>query len=165
MLIKTIKEKLNSTDIGNLYKKVGYNSSKKFIKTLNKLKSTNSTYAWIYSANYDLVYNSKDFLTKLFDVLDINESLVDDEINKVREYYEEKEKFRNSYIFVNTYFRRKNEPIFPLAFCEKYRNISLYRREDLLFKSNGKLRKNVEKVSESKATIFIKNKELISKIL
>ena len=48
MLIKTINEKLNTIDISTLHKKVGYNSSKKFIETLEKLKSTRNSYDWLY---------------------------------------------------------------------------------------------------------------------
>jgi len=135
MLIKTIKEKLTTQDISSLHKKVGYNTSKKFIETLDKLISTNSIYDWIYSGHYDLVYNSKDFLTKLCEVLDISKSLLNDEINKAVEYCKEEERFKSSYIFINTNFKRKSEPIFALALCEKFRNISLYKKEDLLFKS------------------------------
>lgn len=135
MLIKTINEKLNTIDISTLHKKVGYNSSKKFIETLEKLKSTRNSYDWLYCSHYDLVYSSKDFLIKLCEVLEIDETLVDDEIKKAVAYYKEQEKFKSSYIFVNTNFKRKSEPIFALALCEKFRNISLYKNEDLLFKS------------------------------
>lgn len=135
MLIKTINKKLNTIDISTLHKKVGYNSSKKFTITLEKLKSTNNTYDWIYTSHYDLVYSSKDFLIKLCEVLEIDKILVDDEIKKAVAYYKEQEKFKSSYIFVNTNFKRKSEPIFALALCEKFRNISLYKNEDLLFKS------------------------------
>lgn len=135
MLIKTINEKLNTIDISTLHKKVGYNSSRKFTVTLEKLKSINSTYDWIYTSHYDLVYSSKDFLIKLCEVLEIDKTLVDDEIKKAVACYKEQEKFKSSYIFVNTNFKRKSEPIFALALCEKFRNISLYKNEDLLFKS------------------------------
>ena len=44
-------------------------------------------------------------------------------------------KFRDSYIFVNTNFKRKGEPIFVLAFCERQRNVA-FNKNDLLFKSD-----------------------------
>lgn len=139
MLIKTIKEKLKFQDISTLHKKVGYNSSKNFNETLDKLISTNSTYSWIYTGHYDLVYNSEDFLVKLCEILNIDKNLLNDEISKSVEYYKEEEKFKGSYIFVNTNFKRRSEPIFALAFYEKSRNISLYKKEDLLFKSNEEI--------------------------
>ena len=143
MLIKTINEKLNTIDISTLHKKVGYNSSKKFIETLEKLKSTRNSYDWLYCSHYDLVYSSKDFLIKLCEVLEIDEILVDDEIKKAVAYYKEQEKFKSSYIFVNTNFKRKSEPIFALALCEKFRNISLYKKENLLFKSIEEILNNL----------------------
>ncbi len=143
MLIKTINEKLNTIDISTLHKKVGYNSSKKFIETLEKLKSTRNSYDWLYCSHYDLVYSSKDFLIKLCEVLEIDEILVDDEIKKAVLYYKEQEKFKSSYIFVNTNFKRKSEPIFALALCEKFRNISLYKKENLLFKSIEEILNNL----------------------
>ena len=143
MLIKTINEKLNTIDISTLHKKVGYNSSKKFIETLEKLKSTRNSYDWLYCSHYDLVYSSKDFLIKLCEVLEIDEILVDDEIKKAVLYYKEQEKFKSSYIFVNTNFKRQSEPIFALALCEKFRNISLYKKENLLFKSIEEILNNL----------------------
>jgi len=44
-------------------------------------------------------------------------------------------KFKDSYIFINTNFRRKSQPIFALAFCEGQRNIAL-DKNNLIFKSD-----------------------------
>ena len=44
-------------------------------------------------------------------------------------------RFRNSYIFVNTNFKRKGEPIFALAFSELHRNVA-FNKSDLIFKSD-----------------------------
>ena len=41
------------------------------------------------------------------------------------EIKKELEKYRNNYIFINTNFKRKGEPIFALAFCESVRRIKL----------------------------------------
>ncbi len=146
MLLKTINEKLNSQDISTLYKKVGYNSSKKFILTLEKLKSINSICNWIYSGHYDLVFNARDFLINLCDVLKIDKILVNQEIQKVENFYIEQEKFKNSYIFVNTNFKRNSEPIIALALCERFRRISLYKNEELLFKSKDEILKTVSDI-------------------
>lgn len=146
MILKTIKEKLNSQDIPTLYKKIGYNSSKKFILTLEKLESTDSIYNWIYSGHYDLVFNAKDFLINLCDVLKIDKSFVNEEIQKVENLYTEQERFKNSYIFVNTNFKRKSEPIVALALCERFRRISLYKNEKLLFKSKDEILKIVSNI-------------------
>ena len=47
-------------------------------------------------------------------------------------------RFKDCYIFVNTNFKRKNEPIFALAFCEYQRNITL-DKNDLLCKNDEEI--------------------------
>lgn len=61
---------------------------------------------------------------------------------KPKEYTEEelklrKEllKFKGCYIFVNTNFRRKTEPIHVLAFCESQRNLAI-NKSSLVFKND-----------------------------
>ena len=146
MLLKAIKEKLNSQDISILYKEVGYNSLKKFILSLEKLKSIDSIYNWIYSGHYDLVFNAKDFLINLCDALKIDKSFVNKEIQEVENFYIEQERFKNSYIFINTNFKRNSEPIIALALCERFRRISLYKNEELLFKSKDVILKIVSDI-------------------
>jgi hypothetical protein len=50
----------------------------------------------------------------------------------------EREKFKECYIFINTNFKRKSEPIFALAFLEYKRHISL-PKDDLVFKSDKEI--------------------------
>ncbi|NCB10806.1 MAG: hypothetical protein EOM78_04145 [Erysipelotrichia bacterium] len=47
----------------------------------------------------------------------------------------QKEQFKNSYIYVNTNFKRNGEPIFALAFSEPKRRISLSSKEELFSKT------------------------------
>ena len=47
-------------------------------------------------------------------------------------------KYKDSYIFVNTNFKRKSEPIFALAFCESQRNIAIDKNV-LIFKSEHEI--------------------------
>ena len=47
-------------------------------------------------------------------------------------------KFEGCYIFVNTNFKRKSEPIFALAFCEGQRNIGL-DKNDLIFRGDDEI--------------------------
>lgn len=47
-------------------------------------------------------------------------------------------KFKESYIFVNTNFKRKTEPIFALASCESQRNVSIDKNK-LIFKSEHEI--------------------------
>jgi hypothetical protein len=50
----------------------------------------------------------------------------------------ELQKFKDSYIFVNTNFKRKSEPIFALAFCEVKRNIGL-DKISLIYKTDEEI--------------------------
>jgi hypothetical protein len=50
----------------------------------------------------------------------------------------EREKFKECYIFVNTNFKRKSEPIFVLACLEYTRHISL-PKDDLVFKTDEEI--------------------------
>ena len=68
-------------------------------------------------------------------------------------------KFKNSYIFVNTNFKRKSEPIFALAFCESKRNITL-DKNNLIFKSDDKIFATISNIvkqhhNNTKGTISI----------
>ena len=47
-------------------------------------------------------------------------------------------KFKNSYIFVNTNFKRTSQPIFALAFCESQRNIAL-DKNNFIFKNDNEI--------------------------
>ena len=82
-----------------------------------------------------MVNNAEDFFIKLSKALNIEDSLINRELKEINLYKQEVEKFKDSYIFVNTNFKRKNEPIFALAFCENQRRIALYKKENLLFKT------------------------------
>ena len=78
-------------------------------------------------------------LSKLSKALKIDEDTINNEIENIALFKHEVEKFKDSYIFVNTNFKRKNEPIFTLALCENQRRISLYKKENLLFKSTDEI--------------------------
>ena len=135
MLFKLIKEKINLYNKDDLSKKLGYSNKVKFEETLNKFLQFSDLNQWFEKGHYDLVNNAEDFFIKLSKALDIEDSLINRELKEINLYKQEVEKFKDSYIFVNTNFKRKNEPIFALAFCENQRRIALYKKENLLFKT------------------------------
>jgi len=57
----------------------------------------------------------------------------------------EKERFINCYLFINTNFKRKSEPIFVLAFMEHKRRIAYKSIGNLYFKSDNKILEIVSK--------------------
>jgi hypothetical protein len=139
MILEDIKEKIKPYDKTFLAKELGYSNSTKFEKTLNKFFEIPTLYEWFYCGHYDLVNNANDFFIKLSKSLKIDENTINNEIETATIYKKEIEKFKDSYIFVNTNFKRKNEPIFALALCENQRRISLYKKENLLFKSTDEI--------------------------
>ena len=139
MLKTLINKKVNEITVDELVAKLGYNSKRKAQDSLNRFLNTESIYTWFYSGFYDLRYNAKEFLFVLTKALDIDMLIVDNEISEIKKLKKEIDKFRGSYIFVNTNFKRKNEPIFALCFCERSRRISLYKNKIYIFKTLDKI--------------------------
>ena len=135
MIFEDIKEKIKLQNKTFISKELGYSNLTKFEKTLNKFLEFSTLYEWFQCGHYDLVNTAGDFFIKLSRALKIDENTINNEIKNITLYKHEVEKFKDSYIFVNTNFKRKNEPIFALALCENQRRISLYKNENLLFKS------------------------------
>lgn len=134
MLKQKLNEKIKNTSIEVLTNSLNYNSSKKAKKAINKFLDSTSIDIWLNSGFYDLVYSAEAFFIALCDVFKIDKEQVSQEINKSNEKRNEIERFKDSYIFINTNFKRTSEPIFALAFSEAKRRISLYKDEKYLFK-------------------------------
>lgn len=139
MIFEDIKEKIKFQNKTLLTKELGYSNSTKFEKTLNKFFQFSTLYGWFQCGHYDLVNTAEDFFIKLSKALKIDEDTINNEIKNITLYKHEVEKFKDSYIFINTNFKRKNEPIFALALCENQRRISLYKNENLLFKTTDEI--------------------------
>jgi tRNA/tmRNA/rRNA uracil-C5-methylase (TrmA/RlmC/RlmD family) len=139
MIFKQIKEKLKSQDKPQLSKALGYNNQKNFEKTLEHFLNCSTLHEWLESGNYDFVNQTQEFFTKLAKELNIDEQLIKESLEKENSYIKETERFKDSYIFVNTNFRRTTQPIFILAFCESTRNLRLYKAEELFFKSTEEI--------------------------
>ena len=135
MIFEDIKEKIKFQNKTLLTKELGYSNLTKFEITLNKFLQFSTLNEWFQCGHYDLVNTAGDFFIKLSKALKIDEDTINNEIKNITLYKKEIEKFKDSYIFVNTNFKRKNEPIFALALCENQRRISLYKIENLLFKT------------------------------
>ena len=57
----------------------------------------------------------------------------------------EQNRFKNSYLFIDTNFKRKSEPIFVLAFMEHKRRIAYKNIGDLYFKSDDEILEIISK--------------------
>lgn len=139
MIFEDIKEKIKLQNKTLISKELGYSNLTKLEKTLNKFLQFENLYQWFEKGHYDLVNTAEDFFIKLSKALKIDENTINNEIKNITLYKHEVEKFKDSYIFINTNFKRKNEPIFALALCENQRRISLYKKENLLFKSTDEI--------------------------
>ena len=130
-----IANRLNTTSKEKIVKQMGYNSIKKGLNTLDSFLTHEDLYSWLHSGHYDLKYNSKEFFEKLCEVLDISDEDIKIELEYQEALHVEMAKFKNSYIFVNTNFKRTTQPIFALAFCEHFRKFKPPVKE-LVFKTD-----------------------------
>jgi len=135
MIFMQIKEKLQTQDKKLLSKTLGYNNQKNFEKTLEKFLSFANLHSWFESGNYDFVNQPYEFFKKLSNALELDKQLIKEILEEEKVYINEVERFKGSYIFINTNFQRKNEPIFALAFLGHKRSISLLGRKEFYFKS------------------------------
>jgi len=137
-LLYAIKQALEQTNHDELLRTMGYRNLKTGQKTLLKFLDTNSIYLWLKNGNYDMKYNSEEFLQHLLEALDLT-SEWDDELRRYKRRLDAIRTMRNRpYIFIDTHFKRANQPIFSLAFMEGRRNIGI-DKELLVFKSESEI--------------------------
>jgi len=133
-LLTLITKKLESKDKKVLVKNLEYNSTVIGIKTLDKFIISKSLHSWLSSGHYDFVYTSLDFVEKLCIELDIEPILYKKEIALAINTNHGLDKFKNSYIFIYTNFKRTSEPIIALAMMEGRRRIEI-KKENFIFKN------------------------------
>jgi len=133
-LIKALQN--SSTKI--VVKKLGYNSLKKGKKSLAQFVQHKDLYSWLDSGFYDFKYTADKLFRELCKIYDIKIEIVEDEFKNQKILRAEIDKCQNCYIFINTNFIRKSEPIFVLAFLESKRHIKI-NSEQLIFKTKNKI--------------------------
>lgn len=79
----------------------------------------------MYVGAFDFRYSNKQFLNKLCEVVGIEISDFQDEINVIQSAYDKMLDRFKSYVFVDTGFKRDSQPIFILAICESIRRIQM----------------------------------------
>jgi len=133
-----IKAKLIIIPKSKIVNKLGYASNKKALEALDKFTSSKDLYNWLHSGYYDFKYTALSFFKKLCEIIDIDKDIVDKVLLDDKKYHAEMERFQDSYIYVNTNFKRKGEPIFTLAFSESRRRLKI-PLENLLFKTESEV--------------------------
>jgi hypothetical protein len=103
-----------------ILKAMGYRnpSSANFERLNNVLESPDFG---LDEGGFDFRYSSESFLQALCAVVSMDQVLVDQRIARVKTYLEEERASFKPYLWVDTGFQRKSEPLFALAACEHMR--------------------------------------------
>lgn len=121
-----LKAKLNralaSSDLAEIALMMGYNR-RTAIKAGERLKALLASDDLGLDKGYDLKYTSKQFLQQICSLLMIPPNEFDAAIAEIMEYKDKLEKAFRGWIFVDTNFKLKNEPIFILGLIENKRRI------------------------------------------
>ncbi len=128
-LYETITQQLKKTDKVQLLKKIGYNNVPNGRNTLDGFLNVNSIYQWLKESHFDMKYSSEQFLKALLEELALYNSSAIEEIELIKEKQLKITKMKIPYIYIDTHFIRKGEPIIILAAMEGSRRIILDREE------------------------------------
>lgn len=120
-LIEQINIKLESQAVPTLVKKLGYHVISKGMFKLNSLLTCKELKTWLTSAHYDYVHTNRTFLIALCEILLIEQHYYVPMLNMMQQL----DTMKTPYLFVETYFKRANEPIFALAMMESKRRVAL----------------------------------------
>ena len=156
-LLETIKKKAANYSKEALLKKMGYRNMKAGEKRLDSLLRADDLYIWLKIGGFDMKYSSEEFLCKLAEILEILDEMHKD-IARYQKRLDEISKMKQPYIFIDTYFVRKNEPIFSLGFMESSRNIGI-DKEHLVFKGLDKV---LEYIGDMISTHYVQSGGILS---
>jgi len=126
-LLNQIQTLLKHRNIADIATELGYKSSKskKVTQALNELLNASDISSYLDKSYYDFKYDSRTLLKAICKIAAISNADYD---FAIKEYEDRKQKLlamKEPYIFVDTNFRRNNEPIFALAILENTRRIQL----------------------------------------
>ena len=122
MIYEQLKILTQNSDKKALSKALGYVREQNFTRALANLEAAKSLDAFITKGHFDWVHSSETLILALSKHFALN---IDAELGEVQKLYNERVKFRGSYIYIDTDFKRKSEPIFALAMAQHLRYISL----------------------------------------
>ncbi len=120
-LVRFVKE----TDRKELLRSLGYRDLRKGEESLSAFLGAGSLRNWLAKGHYDFVHSSESFAKTLASLAGVDPGVIDRIVEAEAERRATLSQLQTPYIFVDTRFRRKNEPIFALAFMESKRHISL----------------------------------------
>jgi len=129
-LLEQIQNKLRDRDIADIVRELGYKSSKnkKVTQVLNELLDSSEIAEYLDKSYYDFRYNSRTLLKAICRLAGVSKI---DYTVAIEEYEDKKRRLaalKNPYIFVDTHFKRKGEPVVALAMLESKRRINLDKK-------------------------------------
>ncbi len=139
MNIQYFKQNASKLCRSELSEQLGYHSHRKFTKTFHQFIQSASIHAWLEQGHYDFVSNAKGFFIAVARFAGFSDSEIKEQLNDFDRLQREKAKFKDAFIFVNTHFKRRNEPLFALGHYETTRRIKLHDNQRLLFKNRVEL--------------------------
>ena len=147
MIYEQLKILTQKSDKKALSKALGYVREQNFTRALANLEAAKSLDEFITKGHFDWAHSSVTLILALSKHFALN---IDAELGEVQKLYNERVKFRGSYIYIDTDFRRKSEPIFALAMAQHLRYISLTPfLDELCFKALDEQLKVISKITKS----------------
>lgn len=147
MIYEQLKILTQNSDKKALSKALGYVREQNFTRALANLEAAKSLDEFITKRHFDWAHSSETLILALSKHFALN---IDAELSEVQKLYNERVKFRGSYIYIDTDFRRNNEPIFALAMAQHLRYISLTPfLDELCFKALHEQLKTISKITKS----------------
>ena len=126
-LLQQIQTNFKNREITDIVKALGYKSSKnaKVTQALTELLSITDIADYLDKSYYDFKYNSRTLLKAICRVAGVSKIDYAVTIDAYEDRKRRLEALQNPYIFVDTNFKRRGEPIFALAMLESKRRINL----------------------------------------
>ena len=147
MIYEQLKILTQNSDKKALSKALGYVREQNFTRALANLETAKSLDEFIAKGHFDWAHSSETLILALSKHFALN---IDAELGEVQKLYNERVKFRGSYIYIDTDFKRKGEPIFALAMAQHLRYISLTPfLDELCFKALHEQLKVISKITKS----------------
>ena len=116
MTYEQLKILIQNSDKKALSKALGYVREQNFTRALANLEAAKSLDEFITKGHFDWAHSSETLILALSKHFALN---IDAELGEVQKLYNERVKFRGSYIYIDTDFRRKGEPIFALTMAQR----------------------------------------------
>jgi len=147
-----IREKMATVSEDDILKEMGYHNLEAGRRTLHKFLDSETIYLWLKKGNFDMKYSSSEaFLKSMAKALGFSSQEINAEIESSRVHLDKITAMQDPYIYINTHFKRQNEPIFALAMMEGRRRIRIdkelildMKREEVLEYVGGVIREHYE---------------------